>query len=290
MGKSPQPVDRTRTARAACTRARRVGGAGLAAAVMALGAAQPAAAQANQVPEWSTSIDGLLQDIDEAVSVAVDSQGDVIAGGLVFDVMTGPSFFVVKLAGIGGGEIWRVSLGAGGAESVAVDSADDVFAAGSVPGAGVDSDFIVVKFSGLNGAELWRTIIDGADALDDGALSVAVDPNDDVVAAGFSSATATGRDFFVVKLDGQTGAEIWTGVVDGTASADDEALQVVVDAAGEVFAAGLLRNAVTGSDFSVVKFMPEPSQALLLGSGLLGLLSLGLLRARAARVSRGPDE
>jgi hypothetical protein len=249
-------------------------------ALLALGIAPAPAGAQNQLPDWTTTVDGLFSDADEAAAVAVDAAGDVIAAGLVFDATTGPSFYVTKLSGATGAEIWHKNLGTGGALAVAVDAAGDVLAAGSVPGAMVDSDFMVVKLAGGNGDELWRETIDGPDGLDDVAVSVAVDPNDDVIAAGFSTSVATGADLFVVKLSGATGDPVWTGLVDGTAGGNDEATQVVVDAAGHVIASGLLRDSVTQSDFAVVKFLPEPSPALLLAGGIAGMTALAWLREK----------
>ena len=257
-------------------------------ALLALAVAPGSAGAANQPPDWTTTVDGLFSDADEAAAVAVDAAGDVIAGGLVFDATTGPSFYVTKLSGATGAEIWHQSLGTGGALAVAVDAAGDVLAAGSVPGAAVDSDFMVVKLAAADGAELWRETIDGPDGLDDVAVSVAVDGNGDVIAGGFSTSVATGADLFVVKLNGADGTPIWTGLVDGTASGNDEATHVVVDGAGHAIAAGLLRDSITQSDFAVVKFLPEPSPALLLASGMSSLGALFYLRARRRR--RRSDE
>lgn len=276
MGTRPRPS--LRCAAAPTRRGTRLLCAGL--SLLALAAAPGSAGAANQPPAWTTKVDGLFSDADEAAAVAVDPAGDVIAGGLVFDATTGPSFYVTKLNGATGAEIWHQSLGTGGALAVAVDAAGDVLAAGSVPGAMVDSDFVVVKLAGGNGAELWRETIDGPDGLDDVAVSVAVDGNGDVIAAGFSTSLATGADLFVVKLDGATGAPIWTGLVDGSAGGNDEATHVVVDSAGDVIAAGLLSDSVTQSDFAVVKFLPEPSSTLLVASGIGSLVALFYLRSR----------
>ncbi len=261
----------------------------MAVALLLLAPAAPGSAgTADQPPDWTTTVDGLFSDADEAAAVAVDAAGDVIAGGLVFDAATGPSFYVTKLSGATGAEIWHQSLGTGSALAVGVDALGDVFAAGSVLGAMADSDFMVVKLAGSNGAELWRETIDGPDGLDDVAVSVAVDGNGDVIAAGFSTSLATGADLFVVKLDGATGDPIWTGLVDGTASGNDEATHVVVDSAGDVIAAGLLRDSVTQSDFAVVKFLPEPSPMLLVASGIGSLGVLFYVRSR--RRQRRSDE
>ncbi len=251
----------------------------------------PAAASGQPIkdPDWTTSVDGLSSDADQAFSVAVDSAGHVIVSGVVFEVGTGPNFFVAKLDGTTGVEIWGESLGTGGALAVTVDPFDDVIAAGDEPGLAVDSDFLVIKLDGTDGMELWRTSIDGADGLDDVAFAVTVENNGNVVAAGFTTSLATGADVFVVKLEAATGNVVWQGVVDGTASMNDRAVAVAVDG-GDVVAAGRLNNTGTQSDLAVLKFVPEPGHALQLVSGLLGLGALHRWRERRPARADGRND
>ncbi len=37
-----------------------------------------------EIPEWTTTIDGLTSDADQAFDVAIDSNGDVLAAGVIF--------------------------------------------------------------------------------------------------------------------------------------------------------------------------------------------------------------
>jgi hypothetical protein len=99
----------------------------------------------------------------------------------------------------------------------------------------------------------WQTTITGTLSSFELAQAVAVDGSDDVVAAGWTEHTGSGRDFTVVKLDGAGGAERWRYVLNGTLSSFDVALAVVVDGAGDVVAAGLTQNTGSGEDFTVVK-------------------------------------
>jgi len=250
-----------------------------------LGLPAAASAQLFKDPDWTTSVDGLSSDADQAFAVAVDSAGDVIVSGVIFELGTGPTFFVTKLDGTTGIEIWGESLGTGGALAVSVDPFDDVIAAGNEPGLAVDSDFLVIKLDGTDGTEIWRTSIDGADGLDDAAFAVTVEYNGNVVAAGFTTSLATGSDVFVVKLEAATGDLVWQGVVDGTASLGDQAVAVAMDGE-DVVAAGRLNNTGTQSDLSVLKFVPEPSHALQLMTGLLGL---GVLHRWRRWRERGPE-
>jgi hypothetical protein len=250
-------------------------------------AAGPVHAQP-EIPEWTTTVDGLSSDADQAFAIALDSNGDVFAAGVVFEV-SGPNFFVIKLDGTTGTEIWSESLGTGGALALAVDRDDNLVVAGDEPGIAVDTDVLVVKLDGVDGGELWRTAIDGGDNLDDVAFAVQLDGNNDVVAAGFTTNPTTGSDLFVVKLDGVTGVEEWRGEEDGTANDDDQLVAVAL-VGKDVVAAGFMRNTGTNADLAVTKYLPEPGHALLWGVGLPALLLLDRLRRRRDAGGTRPNE
>jgi len=205
----------------------------------------------------------------------------VVASGATSDVVDpvgDETFTVIKFDGVTGVELWRkvvipgtfpgsvLANGSGWANAVTVDAAGNVVAAGHIHAhnTGTSSEFTVVKFDGASGAEFWRNMINaGANDL---ANAVAVDAAGNVTAAGISENPNTGIDFIVVKFDGATGQELWRHLIDGSGpdSYDnyDSAHAVVVDAAGNVIAAGHTYNAGTGNDFTVVKLPGTPMKYL----------------------------
>ena len=135
-----------------------------------------------------------------------------------------------------------------------VDLTSDVIAAGYLTNSLTQDDFTVIKFDGMSGAERWRKTINGTSNGVDRALAVAVDLNGNVVAAGHIRNAETSDDFFVIKLDGITGSELWRQTINGDANGDDWAHTVSVDLMGDVVAAGATQNRLTGTDFTVVRF------------------------------------
>src|SRR5262245_56455378 len=140
------------------------------------------------------------------------------------------------------------------AYSVAVGASGDVFAAGRLNNLSTGFDFVVMKFSKTTGSEIWRREINGTDGGFEYALSLAVDPFGDVIAAGRTHNTATHYDFAVIKFSGATGAELWRKEINGTAGTYEYAAAVTTDASGNVIAVGRTNNAVSGYDFAVIKF------------------------------------
>jgi hypothetical protein len=108
------------------------------------------------------------------------------------------------------------------------------------------------------GVAAWHVDIVGtATRSNDAARAIAVDAGGHVVIAGVTQNSGIPQDFTVLKVDGSRGVELWRKVIHGTASStqgSDGANAVAVDAAGNVFAAGVVTNADTGADFIVVKF------------------------------------
>src|SRR5882672_4235862 len=206
---------------------------------------------------WRRVVDGTASMNDLARSIRLDPSGDVVAAGEVQNAATGKDFIIVKLSAMTGAPLWQRQINGSAnlddfARSVRVDSAGDILVGGDLRNTG-SSDFAVLKLAGLTGAEMWRRVIDGTAQGNDLVRTMRVDTVGDVVAAGELQNIGTGRDFAVVKLSGVTGAEVWRRQIDGSASVDDLARSVRVDAAGDVIAAGELQNTGTGIDFAVVK-------------------------------------
>jgi hypothetical protein len=103
-------------------------------------------------------------------------------------------------------------------------------------------------------AGAWQSNISDTINGNDQALAVTVDAANNVIAAGFTRNSGTLDDFTIIKFSGRDGTELWRRVISGTATADDRALAVTVDTAGNVIAAGFITNNNTGRDFTVFKF------------------------------------
>jgi hypothetical protein len=225
------------------------------------------------------------QDHGRATCVAVDRDGDVIAGGSFSGV--GPTFDVFKLSGRDGSVIWHYHQDSGSPVRIAVDPNGDVIVGGNIG---------ITKLSGATGAELWiknvvRTtdlkVDQGGNIIatgmglfqvvkldtdghltwnylapqgrmdgqpvpsDDYAAALAIDQAGDVFAVG-----QVGWGFAVRKISGQTGMQLGARDFDDDSlgSNSDVAKAVAVDAAGDAVVAGDTVNADRGSDFTLMKF------------------------------------
>lgn len=203
------------------------------------------------------------------VAVATDSAGNAILGGNFTQPFTlggsGDTLtpvvvdgYVAKLSGTNGAHLWSKKLG--GADSdlvnaVATFANGDVLVAGTFRGTinlgGSDlmttasaTNSFVARLAALDGAHVWSVAITGTQ--ENQAQGVAVDANGDVLVTGFLRGTATiggtnhssngESDGFVARLDGATGARVWSMSFGG--GGFDSALSIVPTSDGGVLIGG----------------------------------------------------
>ncbi len=199
-----------------------------------------------------------MNGISDLNSIAVDGNGDILAGGTTSmpNNKSAQSVIVEKLSGATGAQIWQQQFGTSasfnGLGAVAVDRAGDVFASigtsGPFPGTADQSlsDEYILKFDGASGKQMWMQQFSGQSGKPNAYLSsLAVDAAGDLIAGGSSSPTdiyiGLGayqlQNNLLFKLNGGTGVTVWsrtfgTGQGDGISS-------VSVDRNGNVLAAGV---------------------------------------------------
>jgi hypothetical protein len=208
------------------------------------------------------SVSGAFQYSNRANAAAAAPDGDVVAAGTMLNrVESGEygDFTVVKLAGTDGRERWRFTLaapvGEETADAMAIVRGGDVIAAGEVQRTQPYADMVsVVRLDGKTGALVWRRDVDAAWR----TSALAVDPMGAIVLAA-STSDANGNYFGVVKLAGDSGDVQWIARESGSPDRYQEAVRVVVDASGAVFAAGMTDDGTgdpsgsAGNVFTVVR-------------------------------------
>jgi hypothetical protein len=229
---------------------------------------------------WRTEITGAGFE-ERATALAIDASGDVLAVGHIDETPT-----VLRLAGATGAELWRSPV-TGQPSQIVIDAAGDLLVAGEdvhkldgatgavlwayasptfrafdlapdgsgdalVAGTSITNDAAAVKLAGATGAELWR--FDAAGAGGPSLLrAVAVDGAGNAVLGGDINHVGTESDFTVLKLAAGTGAELWRREIRGSGRSEDLVIDLALDAAGDVLAAGAIGRGRTAVDLAVVK-------------------------------------
>lgn len=123
------------------------------------------------------------------------------------------------------------------------------------PEGGVPNDLLLCAFDGDDAADphLMRTSYwDGPSHLSEYARALCVDTAGNVIAVGDAETFAVGKDWAVVKW-GPTGNELWSRLIDGGATLNDYATDVVCDAAGDIYVCGRAGADNGGSEAVVMK-------------------------------------
>lgn len=247
------------------------------------------------------------------VTVATDSSGNAILGGNFTQPFTlggsadtltpvGVDGYVAKLSATNGAHVWSKKIG--GADSDLVDAVatfpnGDVLVAGHFRGTinlggsnltstGSALNSFVARLASLDGAHVWSVAITGTQ--ENQAQVVAVDGNGDVLVSGFLRGTATiggtnhssngESDGFVARLDGSSGARIWSMSFGG--GGFDSALSLAPSSDGNVLVGGRFT-----ASFS---FGATALSNVALGDGLVAKLNGATGAAVWAFAFGGPSE
>jgi hypothetical protein len=145
------------------------------------------------------------------------------------------------------------------AAAIVADGSGNSYVGGSIESREGASSFAVVKL-GSDGATRWTARYDGSRGGVGGqANAVAVDAAGNVYAAGYIGDGVmfnTNYDYLVVKF-GPDGTQRWAQRYDGPGVNTDFAEQVVVDAAGNVYATGFSYGADFDYDWATLKFAAD---------------------------------
>jgi uncharacterized delta-60 repeat protein len=214
---------------------------------------------------------------DTAFSVAIQSDGNIVAGGVTIDEGAGTSDFA--LARYDGTGTLDAGFGVGGmvvtdiglttefgtsldiAQSVAVQPDGKIVAVGIAIVTEDSSDFAVVRYDSTGALDTdfgGDGIVTSDFGAVDWAFGVVVQPDGKIVAAGLSHQGATGFDFALARYhtDGDLDTGFGTGgwVTTDFGTPNDLGQGVALQADGKIVVAGLSEQARTSFDFAVARY------------------------------------
>jgi uncharacterized delta-60 repeat protein len=192
------------------------------------------------VEQWVARYNGPGNSGDEALSLAVDGQGNVYVTGSSYGSGTSGDYATIKYNS-DGDTIWvRRYDGPGnsddGAYSLAVDGQGNVYVTGYSVGSGIYLDYATIKYNSA-GVEQWVAGYNGPGNSDDVARSLAVDGQGNVYVTGISRGSTTFYDYATIKYN-STGVEQWVQRYNGPGNGSDWAYSLAVDGQGNVYVTG----------------------------------------------------
>ncbi|MEK7729362.1 MAG: SBBP repeat-containing protein, partial [candidate division KSB1 bacterium] len=206
------------------------------------------------VLQWASRYDGLGD--DGAFDLQLDHLGNVYVGGHTQVDTTNYDLLTIKYDAAGAQQ-WLASYHGVGSDSaaineVALDAAQNVYVAGFTNGPTGNLDFATIKYNSA-GVEQWVAFYNAAADSVDCANAIAVDANGNVYVAGASTNANGNSDYATVKYD-SLGARLWVARYNAQANGMDEALDLAVDALGNVYVTGGSFGSGGLLDFATLKY------------------------------------
>ena len=226
---------------------------------------------------------------DSVQKVLLDSAGNLLV--LITGMMASnqPDYVVVKYAGGAGTTLWEANWGVSGGDypvDMEIDAANDIY----VTGIGIDfiDKYSTIKLNGTNGQLIWQFY--DAFGNDHSATGLFLDGNGGVLITGASDPEGNHSNFndqfFTVKRDATTGAQLWTHVYGQICvGCYDVPSDVRVDSAGNTFVVGRTSSPPYSND--IILFVLDNATGLEIDRGIVfntgtEVLTSGPLRFDAA--------
>jgi hypothetical protein len=243
---------------------------------------------ANGDTAWTQRYNGLGNQSDTPLALALDDWGYLYVTGESYDSLTSMDFTTIKYYPDGDTAWVRryngPENGEDRARAIAVDDSGNVLVTGVVnqPGilataiddpinvlvtthtaisAQLRGDFGTVKYY-PNGDTAWVRIYDGPGNDVDGANALALDESGNVYVTGHSAQSSTypqSFDYATIKYY-PDGNEAWVIRYNGPADEDDDAQAIAVDNSGNVYVTGYSFGIGTDKDYATIKYIEIPTE------------------------------
>jgi len=192
---------------------------------------------------WHRRI-ALPSSVDQAEDVAIDSNDNIISVGCYACGSSTSGNWTIFKHDENGTQLWNITFFMNGtrASGVDVDSSDNIYVGGQVlEPDGTDSDVQIRKYNST-GSLLWvRTNSPGE--YNDNIGDLAVDSNNNVVAAGGTWTSASNKDTLIIKYD-TNGNSLWNWTYNFNPGDCDEFYSLAVDSKNNIIAVGSTENDV----------------------------------------------
>ncbi len=200
---------------------------------------------------WVRKYNDLDNNNDQAISLALDGQGNVYVTGYSYGPTTSYDYTTIKY-NLAGDTAWvRRYNGPGNTDdqpyAIAVDGQDNIYVTGSS-----SNDYATVKYDSA-GVQEWVQTYDGPGNSNDRATSLAVNGQGNVYVTGLSGGSGTYSDYATIKYN-STGVQQWVQRYDGPGNYYDNANAIALDGSGNVYVTGYSNGSTTNEDYATIKY------------------------------------
>ena len=216
------------------------------------------AAQAQMQKHWARCHNGSGNSEDYGYDIAVDAAGNSYVTGGATNALGVGEVVLVKYGPSGQEEWARTWAGPGGGPDygtrVAIDPGGNIVVGADTLGVGTDYDLTTLEYD-PQGNLLWSRTFNGTGNGYDGmggGWSLVIGSAGEVFVGGYTYDATNGSDSLILKYD-TNGTLLWTAIYDGPDHLGDDNYGLVLDAAGNVYAAAESSSFATGRDLLALK-------------------------------------
>ena len=209
------------------------------------------------VARYTTNTGVTGTDYDEAFAVDIDEQGNVYVTGSSYETVgNGLDITTIKYSPNGTQEWLRTYNNAANDRATILETDEDgnVFVDGYV-----GADCITIKYNPA-GDLLWDAKFNGTGNSFDAVRALEIDNMGNVIIAGQSETTGSSFDIVIIKYN-SAGEQQWLSRYNGTGGFDDYPNAMTMDASGNIYIAGEVREkGGSQKDYVTLKYNSEGVQ------------------------------
>jgi hypothetical protein len=209
----------------------------------------------NGVQQWASRYNGPGSGTDEVYSLQADNSGNVYITGYSNGGASGDDVCTIKYNSAGT-EQWvkRYNGSANNDDygnSIQIDNAGNSYVTCAVTMSASDLDYMTVKYD-PSGNVVWSTFYNGSGNGADFPSSNAIDAAGNIYVTGYITGSGTESDYCTIKYN-NSGVQQWAKIYNGP-DGWDEAWNVILDNAGNVYVTGNSAGTGTGDDYCTIKY------------------------------------
>ncbi|HZV82828.1 MAG TPA: fibronectin type III domain-containing protein, partial [Geobacteraceae bacterium] len=186
----------------------------------------------------------------EAKSMAVDSDGNIIVAGYTNSGGMNNDYQLTKFKADGSGVAWRATFDKSGGDdqvtAVAVDGNNNIIVTGTVWN-GSNTDIHTIKYD-PDGSLLWQHTWSGT-AGADVATAIAVDGFNNIYVAGYTANTSGNDDFLILKYPPAGATPAWQEIWNSSYNSNDRIAAIIAGADGIAVTGA---SSKSGTDFDIL--------------------------------------
>ena len=206
--------------------------------------------------QWVARYNGPEYGSDYTTALTLDIAGNVYVTGLSSGLGTGYDYATIKY-NPAGEQQWLARYNGPGngddeATALALDAAGNVYVTGGSVGSGTGFDYATIKYNSA-GEPKWLARYNGPGSDGDGATALVLDAAGNVYVTGLSYGSDTGGDYATIKYN-HAGEQQWLARYNSPGNSWDEATDLALDAAGNVYVTGSSLVSGTGYDYVTIKY------------------------------------